>query len=262
MGYGLSISNPSGELVVSSDAKMLHYLAKAVWQSTTQISGRSQTQDASQLPAPGVRAGYSTYSLTVPTGVQFALAVDLPIGTAYGTRSVGILDCTLVSSAGGNSTYSVKAYNADPPSGDRFDNTQYALDIWAFGFVNSPAGTWGLALYDSSGNMSADFTRAIPLFPKFISDFQTTKTQTIPSLTRPVLLGMPGYYFADIYDQGTGYLYTYIREIGLWNRSNATTLNMVTRYLQQHGCNEFPTNDQNATNGPSVAIIIEGSNLP
>lgn len=261
MAFGLQISNPSGDLVVSSDAKMLHYLAKAVWQSTTQLSPGSGSSDPSQQTAPGTRAGYSTYQLTVPAGVKFLLAIDLPTGSA-GTRMVGITGCAYLSTSGGNDIYRVTAYNGDQTFGSLFDYSQYPLDIWAFGFVNSTASNWGLALYDSAGNLSADFTRAIPLFPKFISDFKTTKTQTIPALTRPVLIGMPGYYWADIHEQGIGYLYTYIREVGLWNRSNATTLTCGTRYLQQHGCNEFPTNDEASTNGPSVAILIEGSNLP
>ena len=74
---------------------------------------------------------------------------------------------------------------------------------------------------------------------------------------------MPGSYYADGQYQDTGYLNTYIKQMGFWNRSDATTLKHVTRKLQQFGYgDEFPADDQGVIDGPSWAILIDGSYLP
>lgn len=251
MGFGLALYNDSNELVISSDAKMLHCLGKATLESIVQVSGNAEGGKTT-----GRRAGYSTYILNLPADqTSFALAIAAPVN-----RAVGILNLQWLAPG----QYRITAYcgtNAYDSYG--FDTVQEAAEIWAFGFVNSLANNFGLALYDKNGALSADFSRPNPLYPRFIGDFTGVSSQTIPSLYKPVILGGAGYFTSDIYDRPDGYLYNYIEEVKFWNRTSATTLTTAIRRLKYYGCNELnDAPDYPDGSGRGIAIVMEGLLLP
>ena len=254
--FGLSITNPGGELVVSSEARLLHCIGKAVWQSTVQVSG-----DATAGKSGKRVAGYSIYHITIPADTtNFLMGIDLP--NAYIANSdywaTGILKVTHL----GSNVYEIKACCGRTYDGYYFDTVQIPVDIWAFGFSPMASNNYGLSLYNSAGVLTADFSRTNILFPRFISqDFRVNPApQTMPLLGRPVIIGMPNYYFGDIYERATGYLYDYIHECTLWARSG-TSLKTEKRSLTYYGCNDL-NDDAYNTDGSSIGIVIDGSYLP
>jgi hypothetical protein len=252
MSVGLTIVNPTNELVVSNEGRMLHFLAKAVHQYTVQVSG-----DVEQGKTGARVAGYSMYRLTLPEETPFILGIDLPSYARPADRAVGILGITYVSPG----VYDIKAACGSHYDQNYFDTVQYAVDIWAFGYVSAPSKNYGLALYNTAGQLTADFSRPHILMPRWASqDYSVVKTQTIPALSRPVVLGMPTYSYGDLFDRPEGWLYYYKLDCDLWVR-NGTTLKAEKRMQKMYGCNDL-NDDAYMGRGPAMAIVIEGAYLP
>jgi hypothetical protein len=249
MSFGLQILNQSGELTISSNARMLHYIAKPILVGgPVQVSGRA---DGTRSSNPRV-AGYSVYRLWY--NQPFIIGMDVPVGT----RHVGVISIT----EPWPGVHDITMYCGDVVDADGFDTNQYPVDIYAFGFIGgAPSSYWGLALYDSSGALSADFTRPHPLWPQAIVDVYNNPNRPIPYLSRPIVLGMPSKFSMAHVWRPTGMLYDYIDQMDMWNRPNATTLTANSRKLKQYQISE-QQDEEGGGNGPSPAIIIEGANLP
>lgn len=246
MTYGLSITNGSSGLVVSTDAKLMHYLAKPNLESIVQPSGSSGSV------APGYQSGYSTYLVTIPGDVPFVLAAEIPVGL----DNISIFNVNAL----GSGVYRIFVYNAyGSPT-----LTQHAVTLWAFGYVGSVSGDYGLVLYSADGSIAADFTRNNPMIPRGIVSIGTSATGTVPSLTRPVVVSMPIYFNADIHPNGGsgGFLYTYRKEIGSWNRPNSSDIVVKKVILAEYQVNAFPTDDDAQFDGTNYAVVLEGAMLP
>lgn len=244
MSYGLKIINPSNELVVSSDANGLYCIGKATLQgSVVQPSGTATTSGGRQW-------GYSVYRISHSGSIVPAL--DLPLNKTVGVHSV------TQPSAG---VWDITVYCGDSPDANGFD-TQYQLDVWAFGIPSTILGTVGLALYNSSGGLAYDFSRPNLLFPRAYVSGANYSSVTIPSLTRPVVIGCPT---SDL--QGRYYLtinsaYSHWLRWG-WKRTSSTSMTQAstTRF---HNETFGPDQELGETNDAyaTPAFLIEGSTLP
>lgn len=243
MSHGIRITNPSGELVISSDALGLYCIGKAVQQSLVQSSG-SPTG-----PLPGKVSGRSVYRIS--HSGQILVALDLPASTyvaALGIDEVssGVWDITI--SAG--TTLDSEA----------MVTTQISLDVWAFGLPpsNTLYDSYGLAIYDSAGDLAWDLSRPNPLFGLAYID-GVGPGYTIPSLTRPVILCVP--YNREYNDSRLVNTHTVTERRGALLRTGTTLTKAQVNILQYQ---YFSPDDV----GPEIddvamtSFILEGALLP
>ena len=248
MSYGLRIVNPTGELVVDSEARGLIAVHKATFVSLVQENGASVDG-----ATPGRLAGYSTY--TSNHSGPILLAVDLPAG-----KNVGLIDV-----GGSAGAWTITAYCADTPdpaSGlSEWDLTQYALDIWVFGFPASVASTWGLALFNSSGSLTYDFSRNGVMWPRSLVDQAFGASPVaIPSLTRPVAVAVPSSWTATDATITINSRYRTERR-GFWKRTGSTLTQVLRRTAQYKYFGPDPIGDEGDVFG-ATSFIVEGALLP
>jgi hypothetical protein len=247
MTYGLKILNPSGQFVLHSDAKGLYCLGKATLQgSVVQPSGSATGT------TPGRVAGYSLYRISHPGDI--VVAVDLPDGYYVGVDSI-----TQPSSG----VWEIKAFCGSSLDANNFIATQVQLDVWAYGLpqTNTPFNAYGLALYDSAGNLSWDLTRPNPLFVKgYVDDAHSA----IPSLTRPVAIGPQATDITNdiatgptINDYAVEHFRGALRRVGT---SVGYAPVMVQRYRYTNAGE--PLGLGNGDIYPTSSFIVEGSLLP
>ena len=238
MSYGLSISNPTGELVVSSEARGANCIGKfALKGSVVQFTGNATTGDC----------GYSTYTLAGPQDIL--IAMDLPAN-----RRVGILAATWTAGV-----HEIIVHCGDTPDSVSGFDHQYALDVWGFAAPTSPPTNYGLAMWDAAGNLTHDFGYSVPLFPVAFADPYTFGPQTIPTLTRPVLVGVNHNWQVDaVYRPGPD---AYDNTYSAWcyKRGPTNVLSQdkaVIRHFRDAG------SDAGAVIAKCPCFIIEGNLLP
>lgn len=246
MSVRLRVKNGSQELVVSSEGRLPYCIGRAKFQKVVPPVGRLPSAE------PGRTAGYSVYHVYHPGPIL--VAFDLPIG-----RHVGITNVSSPSSG----VWEIEAYCGANPDEYGFD-TQYPLDIWAFGFAESRAAPLGLVLHDAeTGIISADFTRDIPLFPRAFGDIYASKAGiAIPPLQRPVGIGMPGYVaMLETTMRWSIYTMVHVDVFSYWYRVSETLIEKRNRTVQRYMVDsEFPS--KMILDGPGPLFIIEGVNLP
>jgi len=165
MAYGLQIVNPSGELVLSSETYFPVYLGKA-------------TLSGSVVAPTTTLGGYSLYTFTYSGQILPVLKLD---STKRGT---------IISYSQAGSTWTIKVSFRDTSTNAQGFFTQYLAEVFVFGFPTSLGGTWGGAIYDASGNLVGDLTRAPMLVASRVSWATSGATATYSeSITVPGVLG-------------------------------------------------------------------------
>lgn len=246
MSYGLSIKNPSGQLVLSSDAKGLTCIGKAsLYGSVIQPVG------VATASSPGRKTGYSVYRIDHSGAIIVAL--DMPVGKRVGVKSV-------TQPVAG--TWEITCHCGDTPDAYGFDSVEYQLDVWAFGFISTIYGSYGLAMFDAAGNLTHDLSRPNMLFPRAYLAPSTSVNIAIPSLTRPVVVGSAGTNVTyDSWLGGNTYEVKSYR--GCWVRNTAT--NVISDQYASQCYRYFDVEPHGMGDGdvyPASGFILEGSNLP
>jgi hypothetical protein len=188
MAYGLKIQNPSGGLVIDSEGFGMNYIGTASYFGTTPYSQPGISQAAIEAYTYGAPINISEYRITSTASQLLPL---LTISASY--------VCALVSVQKINSnTWSIKAYSSAA-----------GLQIYCFAKTSVTPTNYGLALYDSGGNVSYNFSNAgSPLFFKSIASFPDDSINQSPvssasitgaslnSYTKPIVFGWNlGYQF-------------------------------------------------------------------
>jgi hypothetical protein len=168
MSWGLTITNPGGELVVDSDAKGMHYVGQAtysanvVWTNNTFVHNRYHRR----------------YSVTL------ANSAALPVVAIRPTTDRWLSVQKVFRSAPGSATWYIDCYSADASmTGSSIADMTVTATAEVHVFSTHPgAGTdYGLCLYDAAGNMTWDFG-ARPLFIRQVLAFPL---QTVSATYRP-----------------------------------------------------------------------------
>lgn len=247
MTYGLSITNPSGELVISSEGFGLYCVGKCALQG-------SVVQPTGIFPSssPGQLGGYSRYRITSVNTPIFA--IDLPLNKRVGLRGM--------TNVGGN-VWEVEVHCGDTPDPNAFDAVEYQVDVWAFAqHSGTPAGPYGMAIYNAAGALAYDFTAGVPLAA--VAYVDGIGSPTIPSLTRPVILGWTPTDETQENFQG-GNTWHVRRRRGAWMRTSSTALAKVD-YTEQKYRYFSPAGSPVGVAGGDVynqpGFILEGSVLP
>ena len=188
MGYGLKIKNPSGGLVIDSEGFGMNYIGTATYYGTVvhPRTGTSLGFDAAYDTGTAVNISEYRITSTATTLIPF-----VKITSTY--------NCALISVSKINSnTWSIKIYCSGS-----------GLEIFCFAKTTTVPTGYGMALYDSSGNVSYNLCNAgSPLFFQSIADFpddtsngSPTHSATITgaalsSYTKPAVFGWNlGYNF-------------------------------------------------------------------
>ncbi len=245
MSARLRIRNGARELVVTSEGRLPYCLGMATPQPVAQPAGDVRNA------APGRVAGYQDYRVYHPGPILAAF--DLPLG-----RNVGIV--SLTSPAPG--IWDIRAYCGASPDAYGFD-TQYALDVWAFGLPGATPASKGLVLRDPiSQVIAADFGQHSPLFPRGSGVTGGTVTRvSIPLLQRPVGIGMPNFWSTSESAGSKPGSFDHEERRSNWCRTSATELTVTNNVMQRY---TMPAGDayQDGLDGEGTIFIIEGANLP
>lgn len=249
MAYGLQIINPgTNELVISSQGKGVYCLGKGVLTSLVQPSGNPAD------PSPGFSCGYGIYHFT---GLPPFFILGARVGPGYKTA---ILEWRTIDSAAG--IYDIVAYHGRTPGANNIDTVQDANEIWAFAPI--PGGgrqsQWGLALYDSSGALSYDFTR--PYLLSAVQYIPGAGLTGIPALSKPVMLGMAG--SAETLDSGVSFnrwAFTAVR--GCWRMPSSTQIqgDQLVAQRYEYTATE-PRGLDSGSDANQAGFLIEGAFLP
>lgn len=172
MSYGLAITNPGGELVISTEGFGLNYIGKASYQGLT----------ANDVSGGNWLAGSVAYRIT---GCPSA---PIPFHTMPLDARVALTDVILVSTG----TYDLY-YHCDTPSfnTEGYGTQANALEVFVYARRTTVAGSWGMALYDSAGSLAYDLS-SMPLFPRQRMAWATVGSAAVAisgGLTKPAYFG-------------------------------------------------------------------------
>lgn len=246
MSYGLRVTNPGAELVISSDAKGLVCIGRAVLQGAVlQPAGSATTT------YPGRIWGGSTYRIAWPGPI--IAAIDLPLN-----KRVGIMSVTQPSAG----VWDIQCHCGDAIDGYGFD-AQTAVDVWAFGLPSAPAAGVKMAIWSANGALAYDLSRPAQLWPRGYA-LSTGSALTIPALIRPVVMGCPSSWF--VWSDGALTIKRYAVQgyRKTWKRTASTSMveAQVTRQRYEYSATEpRDLNEDSGTQSVSC-FILEGSSLP
>lgn len=245
---GLRLRNGAQQLTFSTDAIGLVCIGKMTLQgSVVQPSGTAT------LDSPGRVGGYSKYRISSATPI--VVAIDLPAN-----RNVGVIS---VVSLGGN-VWEATCYCGSNPDANNIDTQQYQIDVWAFARATK-YGTRGVLLRNpATGQVAYDLSQPYPFFPRGSGVYSGT-AQTLPTLTRPVIVGAPADDFSSHgLASGTNNTYLYTKLQGIWLRTTSNTLSSARITYQRYQYNA--TEPRDGTNGDTynscAYFLIEGALLP
>ena len=166
MAYGLKISNPDGEMVISSDGFGMNYIGRATYTGTSSISNF--------LP-PYYNPPFATFinvGVYTITSTSDAIMPFLPINSSYIT---GVVTCKKTNS----NTWQISVINHAPLASTATPSNMPAwtqTDVYVFA---KPTGTgsgsgYGLEIFNSSGSLTWDFKSSQPLYFKGRAKFTFT----------------------------------------------------------------------------------------
>lgn len=167
MGYGITTYNDSGGLTLSSDGRVYGYIGRATHVST-------------QQPPTNVNIaenGYSTYTINWAGDIIVALPVKTNGSTSllYQTRS-------------GN-TWTILVHKGTGSLNSLGFDVEEATEVYVFGAPTSTP-SYGMALYNASGVLTADMTRRPLTFDKYLTFPSNTTTLAFSGITTPAVIGI------------------------------------------------------------------------
>lgn len=168
MAHGLSILNPSGELVVDSEARGLHFVGQASYLSDVVVTNNTFVRNRY----------YRRFSFTL------ANASALPVVAIRPAVDRWLSVERVLRSAAGSSTWYADCYSADSSmlGSSTTDMTRTAsAEVHVFSTHSGGGDAFGLRIFDSAGNVSWDFG-AKPLFIRQVLGFPS---QTDAATYRP-----------------------------------------------------------------------------
>lgn len=167
--YGMTVVNGSNELTISSEGITYGYIGKATLSSTAQASGNTTVKNK----------GSSFYTINWAGDIVVALPV----------KTNGVTALLNVSQSG--STWTIQVFKGNGSYDAQGFDVQEATDVYVFGAPVTVTG-YGMALYNSAGVLSADFTRR-PMLYKGRFNIAANTTSYIPLVTMSsvAIVGMP-----------------------------------------------------------------------
>ena len=170
MAFGLSTSNNSNELTLSSDGLLFGYIGRATFQSL--VANETTTADAF--------SGYSIYTITWPTDIVVAIGLDVGAGrVAFRSQTQS------------GSTWTITVYR----TGNTLDGLgfydQAAANVYVWGLPTTVSG-FGMAIYNAAGVLTGDLTRRPLVAAARIAMPSTVTSIPMPAVSVPAMIGDAG----------------------------------------------------------------------
>ena len=244
MTFGIdALTNDSGELTFSADAFLFCYLGKATLSSVTHYTGDSTSS----------AAGYATYTFTSSGPIIPALGIGSSQGCIAG-----------LSQSGSTWTITVIDYGSgtEGPSDATYGVPRSDSDVYVFGLPSvSALPTYGVALYNASGTLTADLLK-IPLVAaaRIVLPTSTSTLTGLPALVKPAITGFPSMYERDSTHSGSHYINTSYRGLWQWSESGGTGTLARGNVLQSYEIDDGPISAVTVLNATN-AILIEANGL-
>jgi hypothetical protein len=236
---GLEINNPQGKLIAHADGIGMTCLGKCTLSSVVQPTQNNN--------------GYVIHTFNY-TGVC-GFVIDMPVG-----YTVAILGVSYNGSA-----CTITSYCGFSDNGNGFQ-LQAAADVWAVAEItaaNTPASSFGLALYNASGVRTFDFNSPGVSFVAAVGNFTGLGSgANLPALTRPVLMGVcEGYDVTYLEDPEAYPPYTKVDSMVCAVRYTASRVD--TSFTQTYKSNAQLNGGTSSTQQPSGRFVIfEGASFP
>jgi len=224
MAYGLQITNPSGGLVLSSDAFGLNFVGKATLYSTTANSNTG--------------VGYLTYRITTATPpLVFMKLVQGDFW--YCLRSVtdvggGVWEIQITATSGVEGSSNASNTSA------AYATLLSGVDVYCFARPTSVTDTYGLAIYDKDGALAWDLGRRC-LFLREALAYSTGVVLATTSVSAPAVLGDARMLRNKSYSSGGG-LYRAFNYQGAWGFPSAGTIQRTGQRDSFDGIEDAPLN--------------------
>lgn len=184
MGFGITTFNNAGGLTLSSDGSVYSYVGVASLVAVSQPPDGDISEGF---------AGYSTYTITWPADIIVALPVKTNGGTA------------LLRQEQSGSVWTITVHKSTGVTNGVGFDVQEATEVYVFGAPTSVSGH-GLALYNASGEVSADLSRVPLVFDCYAAFAAGTSTAPVSGLTTPAVIGIdPRYAQTNLAYDGTFY---------------------------------------------------------
>lgn len=244
MGYGITALNNSNGLTFSSDGRVYGYLGQATYVQTVQPEG--PMTGTLGWPSLVEYPGYSDYTFNWPGPIVAAV----PIKTNGSTAILGMSQT--------GSTWTIEVHKGTGATNAIGFDIQEPTQVYVFGLPTTVSG-YGLAIYNSAGNLAGDLSRRPLTFDKFVSLPSGITTSSFSGLTVPAVVGMPHWFnvISEPYDQTFNDNRVYN---GAWKWSSTSGLLIRTLYLSSF---ERSVNSYSYANDIPItsAIIMEASGL-
>ena len=157
------------------------------------------------------------------------------------------------------STWTIRVWHSNLTTSTLgFEGQLSGAEVYVWGLPVSVSG-YGAALYDSSGNLTADLLRRPLTFKARIAMAGGTTSVAMSGVVKPVVIGTPGLYKQTSAKSGT--VWTNRIYNGAWRwvpASNLLERDYVQReYFQDDGGIPIITTAANVN-----ALLVEGNGLP
>lgn len=224
-------------MTLSSDGYLFGYIGKATWVSTTQ-PGTSTVNS---------NGGFSTYTITWPGDIIVAVAVSGFSGSGTYLRS----------QSQSGSTWTITVFNTTTSTGSLGFATQVATDVYVWGVPTTPS-TYGLALYDSAGNLTGDLSRTPLIFKDRVSFSSSDTSKTTSSYTKPAIIGSARMLQQTATNIGGSVPWRNLTYEGVWQWDSGTLYRSFaqTRYNRDDGPGPV-----SSVTGDASVLLLEASAL-
>lgn len=175
MGYGITMTNGSNGLTLSSDGRVYGYLGQATHVQTIQPPGPM----SGTLGWPNLgECGYSVYTFTWAGSI----VVAVPAKT-NGTTAVLEMFQT-------GSVWTIYVHKGTGATNAIGFDVQEVTQVYVFGMPTAASG-YGVAVYNSAGTLTGDLSRRPFAFDRYLSFAANVGSASFSGLTTPAVVGMP-----------------------------------------------------------------------
>jgi hypothetical protein len=243
MAYGISIQNPSGELVIDAEARGLYCIGRATLISTTTYTETGTS--------PNITRNWASGLYRINSSRPIVIAHELMNGYRCGIRSV-------VQSSPG--VWDIRAFNSTSFPVHSVPTTFVDFAVWAFSELPTTPSGYGMVLYKQDGTPAWDLTHNYPLFPRQHFTVNFNGTGSIVSLTRPALLGPQVSWKDEITNAGVN---RYLRRLMIGGHvRNGNNVTAVEACEQSSFGTAVDPPDGDGDLFPTSSFILEGNDLP
>jgi hypothetical protein len=243
MSYGLTLVNNSGGLTLSSDGRVYGYLGRATHVQTIQPPGPM----SGTLGWPSLAdCGYSVYTFNWAGPI----VVALPVKTNGSTAVLEMFQT--------GSTWTIHVHKGTGVTNAIGFDMQEVTEVYVFGMPTAATG-FGVAVYNSAGNLTGDLSRKPFTFDRFLAFPASVGSASFSGLTVPAVVGMPHWaqYTALAYDDTFNDNRLYY---GAWRWNSASGLLLRQTFLWTYERSEDFWGGAN-TLPATTAIVIEANGL-